>query len=150
MLLMPAPGIFRWSWWMRVAPTSRSLMMAREWCIALGLSQARTTFGCVAPPPSIFHYLKENHSERALRTFTIGRKNWMTINTVRGANASATIYSVTETARANGLNVYYDMKHLLTELTQVVRADGSIDEKDLEPLMPWSKDLPAECYKRRK
>lgn len=89
-------------------------------------------------------------SERALRTFTIGSKNWMTINTVRGADASAIIYSVTETARANGLNVYYYMKHLLTELTQVVRADGSIDEKDLEPLMPWSKDLPAECYKRRK
>lgn len=89
-------------------------------------------------------------SERALRTFTIGRKNWMTINTVRGADASATIYSVTETARANGLNVYYYMEHLLTELTQIVRADGSIDEKDLEPLMPWSKDLPAECYKRRK
>ena len=89
-------------------------------------------------------------SERALRTFTIGRKNWMTINTVRGADASAIIYSVTETARANDLNVYYYMKYLLTELTQVVRADGSIDEKDLEPLMPWSKDLPAECYKRRK
>lgn len=89
-------------------------------------------------------------SERALRTFTIGRKNWMTINTVRGANASAAIYSVTETARANGLNVYYYMKHLLTELTQVARADGSIDEIDLEPLMPWSKDLPVECYKRRK
>ena len=89
-------------------------------------------------------------SERALRTFTIGRKNWMTINTVRGADASATIYSVTETARANGLNVYYYMEHLLTELTQIVRADGSIDEKELEPLMPWSKDLPAECYKRRK
>lgn len=32
----------------------------------------------------------------------------------------------------------------------VVRADGSIDEKDLEILMPWSKALPAECYKRRK
>ncbi len=45
-------------------------------------------------------------SERALRTFTIGRKNWMTINTVRGAQASAMIYSITETARANGLNVY--------------------------------------------
>lgn len=77
-------------------------------------------------------------------------KNWMTINTVRGAEASAIIYSITETARANGLNVYYYMEHLLTELTQAVRADGSIEEKDLEALMPWSKDLSAECYKRRK
>lgn len=71
-------------------------------------------------------------------------------NTAKGASASAIIYSITETARANGLNVYYYMEHLLTELTQVVRADGSIDEKDLEILMPWSKALSAECYKRRK
>jgi len=69
---------------------------------------------------------------------------------VRGAEASAIIYSITETARANGLNVYYYMKYLLTELTQAVRVDGSIEKKDLELLMPWSKDLPAECYKRRK
>lgn len=89
-------------------------------------------------------------SERALRTFTIGRKNWMTINTVRGAQASAIIYSVTETARANGLNVYFYVKHLLTELVKSVRADGNIDETALEGLMPWSKMLPAECYKRRK
>ena len=89
-------------------------------------------------------------SERALRTFTIGRKNWMTINTVRGAQASAMIYSVTETARANGLNVYYYVKHLLTELVKHLRADGNIDETALEELMPWSKTLPAECYKRRK
>ncbi len=78
-------------------------------------------------------------SERALRTFTIGRKNWMTLNTVRGAQASAMIYSITETARANGLNVYYYVKHLLTELLEIIRIDGSVDEKELESLMPWSK-----------
>ena len=40
-------------------------------------------------------------SERAFRTFTIGRKNWMTINTVYGVQAGAMIYSITETAHAN-------------------------------------------------
>lgn len=89
-------------------------------------------------------------SERALRTFTIGRKNWMTINTVRGAQASAMIYSITETARANGLNVYYYVKHLLESLLEIELADGSIDEKELEQLMPWSKELPAECYSKRR
>ena len=44
-------------------------------------------------------------SERALRTFTIGRKNWMTINTVRGAQASAIIYSVTAVSYTH-LDVY--------------------------------------------
>ena len=91
-----------------------------------------------------------NSTRDTLRTFTIGRKNWMTLNTVRGAQASAMIYSITETARANGLNVYYYVKHLLTELLEIIRIDGSVDKKELESLMPWSKDLPAECYSKRR
>ena len=74
----------------------------------------------------------------------------MTINTVRGAQASAMIYSITETARANGLNVYYYVKHLLEGLLEIELADGSIDEKELEQLMPWSKEVPAECYSKRR
>lgn len=89
-------------------------------------------------------------SERALRNFTIGRKNWMTINTVRGAQASAMIYSLTETARANNLNVYYYIKHLLTELPLLIDKDGNIEQSLLEPLMPWSKTLPADCYSKRR
>ena len=89
-------------------------------------------------------------SERVLRTFTIDRKSWIIINTVRGVDASAIIYSVTETVRANDLNVYYYMKHLLTELMRIVHDDGSIDEKDLKSLALWLKDLLAKCYKRRK
>ena len=56
--------------------------------------------------------IDDSASERALRNFTIGRKNWVAINTVRGAHASAVIYSLTETARANNLNVYYYIKLL--------------------------------------
>ena len=41
------------------------------------------------------------------------------------------IYSITETARANGLNVYYYVKHLLEGLLEIELADGSIDEKEL-------------------
>ena len=89
-------------------------------------------------------------SERALRNFTIGRKNWMTINTVRGAQASAIIYSITETARANSLNVYYYIKHLLTELPLLVNKNGNIEQPVLEPLMPWSRTLPADCYSKRR
>ena len=65
--------------------------------------------------------------ERALRNFTIGRKNWVTINTIRGAQASAVIYSITETARANDLNVYYYIRHLLTELPDLMNEDGTIE-----------------------
>lgn len=89
-------------------------------------------------------------SERALRNFTIGRKNWMTINTIRGAQASAIIYSITETARSNHLNVYYYISHLLAELPKLIDQDGNIEQSMLEPLMQWSTSLPADCYSKRR
>jgi len=89
-------------------------------------------------------------SERAIRNFTVGRKNWMTINTINGAQASAIIYSIVETARANGLNVYYYIKHLLTELPKLIDKDGNIEQSNLEPIMPWSTSLPAECFSKRR
>ena len=94
--------------------------------------------------------IDDSASERALRNFTVGRKNWVTINTVRGAQASAVIYSITETARANNLNVYYYIRYLLTELIKRKDKDGNIDETMLEPIMPWSKELPVECYSKRR
>ena len=94
--------------------------------------------------------IDDSASERALRNFTIGRKNWVTINTVRGAQASAVIYSLTETARANNLNVYYYIKHLLTELPRLIDGNGSIEQSMLEPFMPWSETLPADCYSKRR
>lgn len=94
--------------------------------------------------------IDDSASERALRNFTIGRKNWVTINTVRGAQASAVIYSIMETARANNLNVYYYIKNLLTELPSLIDKEGNIEQAILEPLMPWSKTLPADCYSKRR
>lgn len=94
--------------------------------------------------------IDDSASERALRNFTIGRKNFMTINTIRGAQASAVIYSITETARANGLNVYYYIKHLLTEIPLLLDKNGNIEQSKLEPLMPWSKELPIDCYSKRR
>ena len=94
--------------------------------------------------------IDDSASERALRNFTVGRKNWVTTNTVRGAQASAVIYSITETARANNLNVYYYIRYLLTELMKQKDKNGNIDETMLESIMPWSKELPAECYSKRR
>ena len=69
---------------------------------------------------------------------------------VRKIQTDQTVLPKGETARANGLNVYYYIKHLLTELLNGIRTDGSIDEKELEQLMPWSKNLPPECYSKRR
>lgn len=64
-------------------------------------------------------------SERAIRPFTIGRKNWVIIDSIRGAQASAVIYSIVETAKLNKLNVFCYLENLLTELPKLA------DEKEI-------------------
>lgn len=84
-------------------------------------------------------------TERAIRPFTIGRANWHLIDTIHGAQASAIIYSLVETAKANGLKIYEYLKHLLTEIPK------HMDETSLtflEDLLPWSENLPEECRKK--
>ena len=50
--------------------------------------------------------MDNNAAERAIRPFTVGRKNWVLIDTIQGAKASAIIYSLIETAKANNLRTY--------------------------------------------
>ena len=54
--------------------------------------------------------------ENAIRPFVIGRRNWLFSDTVRGAQSSANLYSLIETAKANGLEPYAYLHHLFTEL----------------------------------
>lgn len=61
--------------------------------------------------------LSNNRAERSVRPFALGRKNWLFSNTPRGADASAAIYSVVETAKANGLMPFEYLKFLLESLT---------------------------------
>ena len=90
-------------------------------------------------------------TERALRTFCVGKKNWMFINSVKGADASAVVYSVTETAKLNGLKPYAYLNHLLTELPELLDDEGKVmDTAKLDALLPWSKTLPDICYKQRR
>lgn len=90
--------------------------------------------------------LDNNAAERAIRGFCIGKKNFVMIDTISGAKASAIIYSLVETARANNLNVYQYMKHLLTEIPD------HMDETNTdfcEHLLPWSDSLPELCHKKK-
>jgi transposase len=57
-----------------------------------------------------------NITENAQRPFVIGRKNWLFANAPLGAHASATLYSIIETAKANGLEPYAYMKYVFTVL----------------------------------
>ena len=95
-------------------------------------------------------------SERALRTFCVGKKSWVLISTTRGADASAIIYSITETAKLNGLNPYYYLDYLLTEIPKLLPPKKKDEEQklpdrsQLEKLLPWSKELPAKCRAKRR
>ena len=89
-------------------------------------------------------------SERAIRTFCLGKKNWMFHNTAKGANASALVYSISETAKLNNLRPYNYFKYILTELPKHCEKKGNIDPAELDYLMPWSDSLPEECRKPRR
>ena len=58
--------------------------------------------------------MDNNTAERAIRPFTLGRKNWVNVDSIRGAEASAVMYSLVETAKANGLRVYEYLEYVLT------------------------------------
>ena len=89
-------------------------------------------------------------SERSIKNFCVGRKNWLFINSVNGAEASAAAYSICETAKANNLHVYRYLEYILTELPKLADKDGIIDTSKLDYLLPWSPDLPEQCYKPRR
>ena len=84
--------------------------------------------------------IDNNASERAIRGFCIGKKNWQMIDTIHGAKSSAIIYSIVETAKANNLKPFDYVQHLLEEIPK------HMNDKDcsfLEDLLPWSEKLPA-------
>lgn len=84
--------------------------------------------------------IDNNASERAIRGFCIGKKNWQMIDTINGAKSSAIIYSIVETAKANNLKPFDYVQYLLEEIPK------HMDDRDcsfLKDLLPWSEKLPA-------
>ena len=84
--------------------------------------------------------IDNNASERAIRGFCIGKKNWQMIDTINGAHSSAIIYSIAETAKANSLKPYDYFVYLLEEIPKHMDQE---DRTFLEDLLPWSEKLPA-------
>ncbi|CDL80425.1 transposase (fragment) [Xenorhabdus cabanillasii JM26] len=88
--------------------------------------------------PKLIRYLEDgrlsidnNRAERAIKPFVIGRKAWLFSHTPRGAQASAILYSIVETAKANGLIPFDYVMTCLDELCQPV--------PDLDKLLPWNR-----------
>lgn len=88
--------------------------------------------------------LDNNDAERSIKKFVIGRKNWVIVDTPGGATASAILYSVAETAKANGLRTYEYFRYVLEEMPKHL---GDRNDDHLAMFVPWSDSLPAECRK---
>ena len=88
-----------------------------------------------------------NYAEQAIRPFTIGRKNFVLMESDNGAKASAMLYSLVETAKANEVNTYQYLELLLTEIPKHMD-DNNL--KFLDELLPWSPRVQKECPSRYK
>jgi transposase len=98
--------------------------------------------------PKLIRYIEDgrlridtNLVENAIRPFVLGRKNWLFADTVRGAQASANLFSLIETARANGVEPYRYLRHVFTEIPKATRVE------EIERLLPHRVDpeqLPAD------
>ena len=85
--------------------------------------------------------ISNNRAERGIKPFVIGRKNWLFANTPKGAKASAVIYSIVETAKANGLSPFHYLMYLFEKLPNM----DLTDPEALKAVLPWSKSLPTSC-----
>ena len=83
-----------------------------------------------------------NTSERSCKAFVTGRKNWLFADTPDGATASALVYSIVETAKANNVDVYLYLKYLLLKCPTNLMCD-----EDLEHLCPWNPECRDELEK---
>jgi transposase len=91
--------------------------------------------------PSLLHYLEDgrlnidnNPAENAIRPFVLGRKNWLFADTPAGAHASAALYSLIETAKANDLEPYQYLRHVFKELPKAQSVSV------IESLLPFNID----------
>ena len=93
--------------------------------------------------PDMMTYLEDgrcsfcnNLSEIEIKPVALGRKNYLFSDTVAGADASAVIYSLVETAKANGLNMYHYLWYLLEELPKT-----DLSEESFANYLPWNQTV---------
>ncbi|MCH4005860.1 MAG: IS66 family transposase [Eubacterium sp.] len=86
--------------------------------------------------------LDNNPAERAIRPFCTGRNSWHIIDTVRGAQNSAVLYSIAETAKANNLVPYEYYKYVLEHMLEHMN-DTNLEF--VEDLLPWSDAVKEKC-----
>ena len=91
--------------------------------------------------------ISNNLAENSIRPFTVGRRNWLFSGSPEGAAASAAVYSIVETAKANNINPYEYLRYIFKYLPGVRFNE---EPEFLEDFMPWNPDVQAFCNKAEK
>ena len=73
---------------------------------------------------------------------TLGRKNWLFCDMPKGAEASALVYSMAESAKANGVEPFAHLQRVLVELPYLGKSPS---HEELEDFMPWTPDIQEDC-----
>lgn len=87
--------------------------------------------------------ISNNLSENAIRPVTVGRRNWLFCDSTDGADASMMVYSLLETARANGLNPQKYLEYLLE-----ARPNANMSDEELENMAPWNPTVQECCVNK--
>ena len=87
--------------------------------------------------------ISNNMSENSIRPVTVGGRNWLFCDTAEGADASMMVYSLLETARANGLNPQKYLEYLLA-----ARPDKNMTDRELENMALWSPAVQKCCVNK--
>lgn len=93
--------------------------------------------------------LDNSEAERKIRSFVVSRKNFVLVDTIAGAQASAVMFSMSETLRANGLKAYEYFRYVLEEMPKYMGKNFR-DHTFVDDFLPWSDKLPAELRKKVK
>ena len=86
--------------------------------------------------------LSNNRAERSIKPFVMGRKNWLFANTPAGAQSSAVIYSLIETAKESGLDPYRYLVWVLKSAPSLSQVDERWADKLLPALAPHACKVP--------
>lgn len=93
-------------------------------------------------------YINDGHlpmtnslDERTIRMFAVGRKNWLFCASTKGAEASAAVYSIIETAKANNLDSYKYLSYIF----QYLPGYDITDCDKLDKFMPWNEKIQMNC-----
>ena len=89
--------------------------------------------------------ISNNIAENTIRPFVVGRKNWLFCDTPKGAEASAVVYTLVETAKANGLDPFRYLNYVLLNIRFLGQNPSNAE---LEQFLPWSENIQAECKLR--